>query len=117
MPDLQIKKASTIRDLEALMNTSDLGSRDLVLPSSLTEESSLGISLAFTQFLLTWSRRCELPVAKTFLGSGDEEKHTRFVQRAHGFAAAYFAKHILAQDDSQHNLRTSLLLAARLEIK
>jgi hypothetical protein len=114
MHDILINKETTIRDLEALMGTSDLGFRDLILPNSLTEESSLGISLAFTQFLLTWARRCDVPVAKTFLPAGEENsKYTRFVQRAHGFAAAYYAKRILAHNSPDHNLRRSLLLAAK----
>lgn len=115
MPDLLIKKETTIADLEALIRTSDLGSRDLVLPNSLTEETSLGISLAFAQFLLTWARRCEIPVAKTFLNPGveEEKKYTRFVQRAHGFAAAYYAKRVLAHESSEVNLRRPLLLAAK----
>ena len=95
------------------MKTSDLGSRVLLLPNSLTEESSLGISLAFTQFLLTWARRCKVPIVKTYLSSKDEKKHQRFVQRAHGFSAAYFAKRVLAYDEENSNLRTQLLLAAK----
>lgn len=113
MSDLPINKDSTIRDFEMLLRSDDLGRRTLVLPNSLKEEASLGSSLAFAQFLLTWSRRSDMPVVKTFLKAGDDKKICRFVQRVHGFSAAYYAKRILAQDLEDLDLRTPLLLAAK----
>jgi len=113
MSDLLIKKDTSIRDLELLLRSDDLGKQNLILPNSLNEEASLGVSLAFSQFLLTWARRCEVPVVKSFLNPGDEEKFTRFVQRAYGFSAAYFAKRFLAHKSDEENLRMPLLLAAK----
>jgi len=100
-------------DFEALLRSPDLGQTSLLLPHSLNEEASLGISLAFTQFLLTWSRQCETPIVRSFLRLGDETKFERFVQRVGGFAAAYYSKRVLPFDNNELNLRRALLLAAK----
>jgi hypothetical protein len=116
MPELQIKKSSTIADFEKHLTISDLGSYTLLVPNSLSGGGALGCSLAYAQFLLSWARASPDRRIRTFLQQADEMAYERFVERIDGFAAAYFADSLSPADGANGNLRNSLLRAARARI-
>ena len=116
MSELIIKRTSTLADFENHLRASNLGQSQLAVPNSLKEAGALGCSLAFAQFLLTWSRASLAPTINTFLEPEDTENHVRFTERAHGFAAAYFASCARSDRGKGPDIRRSLLLAARPRI-
>ena len=116
MPELTIKKSSTIADFERYLGLPDLGKYSLAVPNAIKEAGALGCSLAFAQFLLTWSRTSSNPEIRTFLRSDDEDAHKRFVQRVDGFTAAYLSNSLSAAGNARKNLRNRLLVAARERI-
>lgn len=116
MPELLIKKTTTTADFEELLATPNLGEHTLVVPNSISHAGALGCSMAFTQFILTWSRASMKRQVRTFLEPDDDDAHTRFVQRVHGLAAAYYGDSLGANGDPSQNLRSLLLRAARQRI-
>lgn len=113
MPELLIKKTTTPADFEEMLAIPNLGAHTLVVPNSISYAGALGCSMAFTQFLLTWARGSPNRQIRTFLRVADEEAHAKFVQRAHGLAAAYFGRLLVAADEPGQDLRGKLLHAAR----
>lgn len=118
MPDLFIPKDSTLADFERYMGLNDLGERTLILPENiLTNAGSLGTSLSYTQFILTWARRAVFPVVKIDLAEGDEDNYLRLVQRAHGLGVAYYAGQVISDKGFGGDIRYSLLKTAAPRIK
>jgi hypothetical protein len=118
MPDLIIPKDSTLADFERYMGLNDLGERTLVLPANiLTNAGSLGTSLSYAQFILTWARRAGSPVVKIDLAEDDQENFHRLVQRAHGLGVAYYSGQVLSNRGLGADIRHSLLKAAAPRIR
>jgi hypothetical protein len=116
MPELLIKKSTTIAGFEELLATPRLGEHTLVVPNSISHAGAMGCAMAFTQFLLTWSRSSSNREIRTFLSPSDDDGHARFVQRIHGFAAAYYGRSLAAEGDSGEDIRRPLMRAARNRI-
>lgn len=117
MSELPIKKSTTPEEFEKLLTTPNLGEKTLVIPNSLSHAGTLGCSMAFAQFLLTWSRKSEQKRIQTFLKTKDTSEHIKFTQRIHGFATAYYSDWLSAHDDPNTNLRTDLLRSASERIR
>tara|TARA_B110001469_G_scaffold125613_1_gene141398 strand:- start:3304 stop:4488 length:1185 start_codon:yes stop_codon:yes gene_type:complete len=118
MKELIISPSSTLADFEAYLALPDLGGRTLVLSSKLLSNAgSLGTSLSYTQFILTWARRAVTPVVKIDLAEGDEDNYLRLVQRAHGLGVAYYAGQVISDKGFGADIRYSLLKTAAPRIQ
>lgn len=92
----------------------------LKIPNSLTGAGSLGTSVAYCQFLLTWARNTESRVISTFLDSTSKNQLNKFVSRVDGLLAAYISEQLLSEETESKDvidLRHKALKSASDRIK
>lgn len=117
MSELIIKKDSTLADFEEYLGITDLKDRTLIVPNNIKEGGSMGHSLQYCQFLLTWARAKENPVAYSFLIGDDTDKIESFAKKPHGLAAAYFSNKIISDRGKGEDIKHQILSAAAPRIK
>ncbi len=111
MADIQVTRDTGPAEIETLLASGRLETQGVRIPNSLKHAGALGVSLALTQLLLTWSRRNGERILRTYLEPGDRNAYKTFTGRVHGLAAAYFADRVEATDGT--DIRRPLLESAR----
>lgn len=117
MAELLIKKGLSLADIESHLSLPDLGLRQLVIPHDLSEGGALGRSMQFAQFLLTWSRRGQNSTLYTYLEEDHPGAYQKFISRAYGLAAAFYADQVLSNRGKGADIRRSLLESAKPRIE
>jgi hypothetical protein len=119
MSDIQIKRSDGIAEFEALLRKPSTFQHDLLIPNDIDFGGGIGIATAFTQFLLTWTRKSKTRCIKTYLPAGASDKFVHFTERVHGLAAAYFAQQLLSVKSGTRriDIKEEVLRSARPRIE
>ncbi|WP_397380785.1 ATP-binding protein [Prosthecobacter sp.] len=111
--DLHIKRSDGLDVLDSYLKNPATYSKSLVIPNDLSLAGGIGVSVSFCQFLLTWARKSNQRIIKTFLDDGESQE--AFASRVHGLCASYFSFRLLSKENK--DIRQSVLVAARPRIE
>jgi hypothetical protein len=119
MSDIQIKRSDGIAEFEALLRKPSTFQNELLIPNDIESGGGIGTAVAFTQFLLTWTRKSKTRRIKTYLPEGAPDKFAQFTERVHGLAAAYFSRELLSAKtgNRRRDLKDEVFRSARPRVE
>ena len=108
---LSVRQEDGVRDYENQIRAAKYGNPALSLPRSISHEGALGRSIAFAQFVATWSKFCSHRRVHSTLSKDNGDDVAKYSSRLHGLTAAYYADRFTGKD-GKTDLRRAILKAS-----
>lgn len=115
MADILIKKDAGNAEFEHMLKSGALQNITLALPTNLKNAGAMGVSIALTQLLLTWSRMMPQRNLQTWLNPLEHDSFGAFSSRVHGLAASYFSDAVMSINGI--DIRRALLESAKPRVQ